>query len=295
MPGWEEATAVQKVSANTYSCTLYEDWCIGSVPNGGYVTGCVLEVVKTHFNTSLAKQNQPHTIALHIEFMRRTQTGPALFTVEDVKLGRQASVVHVTMTQDGRKEIVAYVTNSNIAAEEGFSFDTKHEPLPAPPPVDLAKLETDSDELWKLSEVPFAKFRKATAQVNFHLPRAGPVRPNIVDEWFCWSDGTNFTQTSIGFVSDMYPQIVENLKETKEAFWYPTLLLNLDIKKLLPAEGVKWLRVRAELKQIKNGRLDLGIWVHDAAGELVALSNHVGFVVSASRNLAARSKPDAKI
>lgn len=30
MPGWEEATAVQKVSTNTYSCTLHDDWSIGS-------------------------------------------------------------------------------------------------------------------------------------------------------------------------------------------------------------------------------------------------------------------------
>lgn len=265
------------------------------VPNGGYVTGCILEVVKTHFNTSLAKQDQPHTVALHVEFLRRTQAGPALFTVEDIKLGRQTSVVHVSMEQDGRLEVVAYVTNSNISNEEGFTFDTQHKLLPPPPPVDLAKLKTDSDALWRWSEVPFAKFRKATAQVKLHLPRAGPVQPNIVDEWICWSNGQNFTQTSIAFVSDMFPQIVENFKETNQAYWYPTLLLNLDIKKLLPAEGVKWLHVRVEMKQVKNGRMDLGIWVRDAAGELVALSNHVGFVLDASRNTAARRKPDAKI
>ena len=41
------------------------------VPNGGYVTGCILEVVKTHFSTALADQNQPHTIALHVEFLKR--------------------------------------------------------------------------------------------------------------------------------------------------------------------------------------------------------------------------------
>lgn len=259
------------------------------------MTGCVLEVVKTHFSTSLAKQNQPHTIALHIEFLRRTQAGPALFKVEDVKLGRQTSIVHVSMEQEGRQEIVAYVTNSNIAAEEGFSFDTQYELSPQPPPVDLAKMVSGQDPNWTWSEVPFAKFRKATAQVKFFLPRAGLVRPNIVDEWICFSDGTNFTNTSIGFVADMFPQIVENFKNTNKPYWYPTLLLNLDIKKLLPVEGVKWLNVRAELKQVKNGRMDLEIWVRDAAGELVALSHHVGFVLDASRNTATRRKPDAKI
>lgn len=70
------------------------------------MTGVVLEVVRTHFSTSLAKQNQPHTIALHIEFLRRTEAGPATFKVEDVKLGRQTSIVHVTMEQNGRQEIM---------------------------------------------------------------------------------------------------------------------------------------------------------------------------------------------
>jgi hypothetical protein len=30
MPGWEEATAVEKLSTHTYSCVLHDDWCIGS-------------------------------------------------------------------------------------------------------------------------------------------------------------------------------------------------------------------------------------------------------------------------
>lgn len=64
------------------------------------MTGMILEVVKTHFATSLAKQDQPHTIALHIEFLRRTQAGPATFKVDDVKLGRQTSIVHVSMEQE---------------------------------------------------------------------------------------------------------------------------------------------------------------------------------------------------
>jgi hypothetical protein len=128
------------------------------------VTGIILEVVKSHFNTSLAKQDQPHTIALHVEFLRRTQVGPATFKVHEVKLGRQTSIVHVNMEQDGRQEIVAYVTNSNIDKEDGLSFDTEYKLSPPVPAVDLSKLEQDKDANWKLqSEMPFAKFRKATS------------------------------------------------------------------------------------------------------------------------------------
>lgn len=267
------------------------------VPNGGYVTGCVLEVVKTHFSTSLAKQNQPHTIALHIEFLRRTQAGPAIFKVDDVKLGRQTSIVHVSMEQEGRQEVIAYVTNSNIDKEEGPSFDTEYKLSPPVTPVDLVKLEQDLDPNWKKQkQMPFSAFRKASQRVAFHFPREGQKLTSIADEWLCWSDGTNFNNTSIGFVADMFPQIVESYRDQNQGpFWYPTLLLNLDIKKSLPPEGVKWLQIRVEMKKIRNGRMDLEVYVHDAEGDLVALSHHVGFVMDASRNLAARRKPDTKI
>ena len=261
------------------------------------MTGCILQVVSTHFRTALAKQNQPHTIALHVEFLRRTQVGPAIFKVDEVKIGRQTSIVHVHMSQEGREEVIAYVTNSNIDTEEGPSFDTGYRLLPPPPPVDLAKLAEDKDEHWRAQEkMPFSKFRKASNRVKWHFPRNGHLKTSIADEWLCFADGSNFTDTSIGFVADMFPQIVESFRDQSEGpFWYPTLLLNLDIKKALPPEGVKWLAVRVEMKKIKNGRMDLDVHVYDADGDLVALSNHVGFVLHASRNTAERKKPDSKL
>jgi hypothetical protein len=267
------------------------------VPNGGYVTGCVLEVVSTHFATTLSKQNQPHTIALHIEFLRRTQTGVATFKVEDVKLGRQTSVVHVRVSQEGREEVIAYVTNSNMDTEEGMGLDTQYTLQPPPPSVDLSKLESDADANWYCKqEMPFANFRKASQRVKFHFPRNGHVLPSIADEWLCFSDGSQFTNSSIGFVADMFPQLVEAYREKSQGpFWYPTLLLNLDVKKTLPPEGVKWLAIRVQTKKVKNGRMDLEVHIHDEAGDLVALSHHVAFIISAARNTAARRKPDTKI
>lgn len=261
------------------------------------MTGCFLEVAKTHFSTSLSKQNQPHTIALHIEFLRRTQVGPATFRVDDVKLGRQTSILHVRMFQDGREEVVAYVTNSNLETEEGVCFDTKYELQPPAPTVDLSKLEQGQDANWKGPlKMPFQEFRKASNRVKWFFPKDGHVQSNIADEWLCFADGTRFTNTSIGFVADMFPQLVESYRDkTQGPFWYPTLLLNLDVKKSLPPEGVKWLAIRVQTKKVMNGRMDLEVHVHDEKGDLIALSHHVAFVLDASRNTAARRKPDTKI
>jgi hypothetical protein len=83
--------------------------------------------------------------------------------------------------------------------------------------------------------------------------------------------------------NDSFLAIVADLPQ-----WYPTLLLNIDFKKSLPEEGVEWLFVRAESKQIKNGRMDIEVIILDEAGDVVALSHHVALAVSAERNVAKR-------
>ncbi|EKG14901.1 hypothetical protein MPH_07941 [Macrophomina phaseolina MS6] len=296
-PSFAEATAVKAVDSHTYSANFYTEWCVGSVPHGGFVTAVFLRVASTHFRTTLAAQNQPHTITLHLEFLRRTQEGPATFEVKDAKLGRQTSTIHVSLVQDGREEVVGYITNSNIDNEQGVSFETGWSLDPAPPPVDLAHLAEDRDEHWaEVTEKPFSKFRKVMNRVRMYLPRNGQAMKSLSDEWLRLDSGERFTNESIGVVSDLWPQIIEEFRrEEKNAapFWYPTLLLNLDIKKPLPEEGVEWLFVRVRAKKIKNGRQDLEVVVLDETGDLVALSHHVALVLSAERNTAKRRTKDA--
>lgn len=78
-------------------------------------------------------------------------------------------------------------------------------------------------------------------------------------------------------------------------FWYPTVLLNLDVKKALPKEGVEWLFSRTTAKQVKNGRMDLEIVVLDAEGQIVAISNHIALAVDSQRNLAKRNTGNSKM
>lgn len=273
-----------------------------------------MRVSSTHFRTTLSSQNQPHTLALHLEFLRRTQVGPARFVVKDVKLGRQASVIHVTLSQDGREEVVGYVTHGHIPLETGVSLPTGWSLHPPPPAVDLAKLGQGKDKHWtELTNMPFASFRKASNRMRFFFPRQGQHLKSLVDEWLCFRDGARFTNESLGYVVDMWPQIVEFYRHSDDPydvrdekvdesrktaeykpFWYPTLLLNLDVKKALPEEGVEWLFARVRAKQIKNGRLDLEVVVLDKEGDVVALSHHVSFVLSAERNMAPRRKAEVK-
>lgn len=282
------------------------------MPHGGYITSVFQSVARLHFETTLKKWNQPHTMALGLNFLRRTEVGPALFTVKEVKLGRQTSVVHITLTQsirgDIREEVIGYITQSNLEKEQGKTLNTEWTLHPSAPSVDLRKLDSGEDEHWaEVLSLPHASFRKASNQVIFSFPRQGQLVRGAVDEWIRLrtSDASErFTNETLGYVSDMWPQMIEGMtvedlytpgKITKEkakqaaGFWYPTVLLNLDIKKPLPKEGVEWLFVRARAKQVKNGRFDLEVTIMDETGDLVALSNHVCLILDASRNLAKRS------
>ena len=293
----------------------YNNIAMVQVPHGGYVTSTFLSVVSVHFSTTLRAQNQPHTIALHLTFIRRTSVGPATFTVYDTKLGRKTSTVRVTLTQGASadEEVVGYITNSNLGTESGLTLPTAWSLAPPPYPVaDLARLAVDEDEHWKLEkQLSFATFRKASKHLDFYFPRKGQLAKDIIDEWIRFSNGERFTNHSLGFVADMWPQMVEAYwahssnsgepappavteQSTKKKsnkwshFWYPTLLLNLEMKKALPSEGVEWLFVRVTSKRIQNGRMDLEVVILDELGEIVALSQHVTLIMSVERNMAGR-------
>ena len=74
-------------------------------------------------------------------------------------------------------------------------------------------------------------------------------------------------------------------KPPRPLYWYPTLSLNLEVKELLPVEGVEWLFVRMRAKVIKHGRLDLEVTVLDNKGGVVAISTHSSLIMDASRNM----------
>lgn len=204
-----------------------------------------------------------------------------------------------------------------MAIETGVTFTTNWDLHPKPLPVSsFSALEADQDPHWgERKEWPTADFRKATKHLRSWFPRAGQPSPTHLNMWYCFADpSSRFTNESLGFVCDAFPQVMEyfllggidsysldferqySQAEQKRMIgqharmWYPTLLMNLEIKKALPEEGVRWLFVRLEAKVIRNGRYDLEVLAFDEGGELVAVSNHVCLAVSAERNMAARRR-----
>ncbi|KAF4210419.1 hypothetical protein CNMCM8980_004078 [Aspergillus fumigatiaffinis] len=344
---FEEAIKVTPVNSHRYSAILRDEWCIGTVPNGGYTTAVLYRLAITHFaHTHPTRYDTPATpISMQLAFLRRTAVGPAVLEVQDTKLGARTSTIHVALLQPSEKgkkkkeaqtgsaassddeenlevKVAGYITVSPVTAEVGVSAPSNWTLLPESirgsgphGRVNLAALQkTGRDGQWVRLVAPFPKFRRASQQVELYGPDSALGKPPVVDQWARFRPGGNtearWTNEAVAFLVDMFPMALDGFdsmgKATKEEgttddaaetesakgklakYWYPTVTLNIDFKKRLPASGVEWLYSRVQTKSVRNGRTDLDVVVLDEQGDVVALSTQVGLVVDASRNIGQR-------
>lgn len=294
------------------------------------MTSAFMIVASKHMQQTHTRRNQVHVANLHLEFMRKTEVGVAIFTVRDVKIGSRLSNLHLTLSQEEEgsgvmvERVMGYITMTDMRSEEGLSLDTGYRMLPEPLPVSLADLAANKDINYvKRGRDPVAHIRRAATNMQTYLARPSR-RPSdfpkaIIDQWVRFHPlGKNgkHTNDSLGYVVDIFPQIVEKYvnpdieaatlerdmteQEARElikgspprkAHWYPTLSLNLDVKKALSKDGVEWLFVRVQAYKIQNGRFDLQVTVLDQDGDLVATSSHASLVLDMSRNINKSTRP----
>lgn len=192
MASLAEDSKVQATDSHTYIANFPLAWCIGTgitaqlssnptnptnphpVPHGGFVSACFQQVASLHFKTTLSKQNLPHALSMHLSYLRRTEVGPATFKVVDAKLGARTSTIHVTLVQGNREEVVAYITHTNMATEEGVTYPTCWALSPRAPAVSLKALAEGNDDNFAESMLqPFLEFRKAGRECSLMLPYQG--------------------------------------------------------------------------------------------------------------------------
>lgn len=248
------------------------------------------------------------------------------------------------IVQCGAPAVVAYLTQGSVALERGPSLPTGYQLQTAGPPLlprpDFARLaaagasEGAGDENWVFEPYPADSYRRALRNLVYFMPRRPQALPMpdadggvgriaddvnggsggkaqlVVDRWIRLSCGERFTGTSLGYVADSYPYVVESFRPppgdggesspyadlfANGNFWYPTLVMNVETKKALPEAGVEWLFIRVTAKMIRNGRLDLEVLILDEMMDLVAVANHVNLILSSERNTSERNHGKSKI
>nr|A0A2L0P0K1.1 RecName: Full=Thioesterase-like protein TwmA; AltName: Full=Wortmanamides biosynthesis cluster protein A [Talaromyces wortmannii]AUY61969.1 TwnA [Talaromyces wortmannii]QBC19709.1 TwmA [Talaromyces wortmannii] len=217
---FSEATQAEQLDSHTYRVNLNQGFCIGAVPNGGYTSACMLAAASKH----LGPRGQPDTLTAHFEYPNRTSTGPAIVVIEDVKLGRQISTLHLTLWQGGllsqapwidrsvsRRIVLAYTTHTNLRTFSGISMPTGYEVTPAaelPSVSDFEALKTHgADDAWAESKLPkgWAAMMLSLTQWRFYVPRKEPLSPGVLDMWIRLASGEKITQGALAYVVDSFP------------------------------------------------------------------------------------------
>lgn len=215
------------------------------------------------------------------------------------------------------------------AANHGVTFDTKYALQPPAIKTDLTKLAQNSDPNWINYHLPYNETSQGLplSHWNIYFMTSGPVLPRLHDLWFSLSTpNARITTLMLPIIADSYLRMVDNfiaegsdfsysscvkraqrsvngsvrqedLDSATMASWTATQSLNLEIVRQLPAEGVKWIFLRAEGKVIRNGRLVAELMMLDEKGETVAMGQGTDVIVPAQKWVEAnrRTKTGAKI
>lgn len=196
----------------------------------------------------------------------------------------------------------------DMQTESGLTLPTNYGLTPKPVPADTRRLVDGTEPDWEEFNYPSqvgTPFR-AFSHVRYYFHVRGTAHPSISDQYLTpVRHDEVFTDESLGSVADLWQRMIINYYSTtqwgtREAarqgarIWeqfesgepgeyvpyaFPTLSMNLEFKKLLPSEGVKWLFLRARARQIKNGRMDTEVTILDENMELVVLSHQISAVI----------------
>ncbi|KAG9233320.1 thioesterase-like superfamily-domain-containing protein [Amylocarpus encephaloides] len=283
--------------------------------------------IKDYFEAEHVEVKQTDVYGIQWQYFRLVFSGTVKFVIMDVHIGRSSSTILAIVSQKGKDCMMGFLNMTNMALPNGLSFDTEWRFNSPPIAASVSLLVKDSDPKWVSYQCPYhpESFRRAQSYLKFFIPLE-MQESRIRDHWITPSDPvTTFTNEALGFVVDISLPILDNfypdksigsqaatikagLEQKRErevgitkvvdissgAYYAPaflsTLATTVEIKKRLPPGGVKWLFMRSEAKEIKNGRMSMEVAVYDEHMDLVALSQQLNLVIDISRAMANKQK-----
>lgn len=211
------------------------------VPHGGYTTSILYRTAAVHFarkHDSYGGQGRaPEPIGLQISFLRRTFAGPAILTVQEIKLGARISTIHVTISQkpdqlatanelpdesDLESKVVAYISLTPPDTEEGPTIEGTWKPDPPMPPGSLAEgsidfvalAEKEKDGAWVLGpQAHSAMFavkhsRLFSPSQSLQTKTLDHRTKQVIDQWAQFKPGgrpARWSNEAVMYLADIFP------------------------------------------------------------------------------------------
>ncbi|TGO49767.1 hypothetical protein BOTNAR_0418g00110 [Botryotinia narcissicola] len=155
-------------------------------------------------------------------------------------------------------------------------------PLPQPPSV---------RDQWLTPTHPSTRFINEI--LSFLLDISFPILDNFYPEKASRGQAAT-VQAGLAQKREREMGVTNNVDVESGSYQAPAMITSLatsiEIKRLLAPGGTKWLLMRAQAKEIKDGRLSMEVMVFDEGMELVALSQQLCPIIELSRAMANKQK-----
>jgi Acyl-CoA thioesterase C-terminal domain/Acyl-CoA thioesterase N-terminal domain len=263
---FDTATDVAARGDGRYAVTLDGQWSIGGRLNGGY-----LLAVAARAALAEAGPGHEHPLATTGAFGAPAPAGPALVTVDPLRLGRGTSVLRARLSSpDGTTGYFeALVTAGRIADGEPL---VPGPPAPAmPPEEDCPRLPVDAGP-FQVPLLALVAERLDPATTGFGIGR--PSGAGELRGWVRFDDGRNPDPIALICIADALPPPSFDVPGLRFG-WTPTLQYSAFVR-AVPAPGP--VRVRTVAHSIGGGAMDETCEVWDSADRLVAVAHQLAGV-----------------
>lgn len=250
------ATAVGHVEDGVFAARLSPDWTVAEKPHGGHLMAVLTRAAIARLRAG-AGDPEPAPLAVSAQFLRPPAVGPAWLRTDVRKRGRTASVVAVTLEQEGRACVEGTVTAGRLPDDEP-AWESLPE-LPAEPPESAVRMDSvSSGGIFKIGSACEVRLDPSTAGF-LRGSTDSPLRLRL------WT-------RPIGQHPDPLFALVAGDINTPVTFnlgrygWAPTVQLTALLRSR-PAPG--WLRVQVDCRSVYGTWFDSDATVLDSAGRLV--------------------------
>jgi acyl-CoA thioesterase len=259
MYSFDSDTALTQVGDGRWSVDLKQAWCVGSIPNGGYLAALTASALG-------ASLPQADPVSSTTHYLRPCMVGSAQLRVEVLKLGRGHSTALATLSQGGKDRLVTLATYGDLAAASGENFHSAAPP--ELPPVEACWGFEDTDQ-WVPEIARRFEFRYGPeARAAF----AAESEKAELAGWIRFEDGRDADTRSLLTFADAFPPPI---RAVMPVGWVPTIELTVQIKGR-PAPG--WLRARFTTRWCEDGYLEEDGELWDSRDKLVAISRQLARV-----------------
>ncbi len=258
MNRFRQDSAVEKIADLHWRGHLCDDWCIGPVPNGGYV----LAVAARALSEALPHRD-PLTINAY--YIASPDLGPIECHIEVLRRGGSTSFAMVKMVQEGVLKVQITAAYTELHLLKGETRITAGAPaipgfdecVGVPGPVDVIKVR-----------------KYTTMRVVPGMERSFLGEPTGNAYWDGWLEFKDLDKAErpvdlfeLLYFTDAFPPPVFNYYGP--VGWVPTLELNVQIR-AKPQAGP--IQCHFEMRYLTNGVLEEDGTLWDCAGNIVALS-----------------------